>query len=84
MKKYEIVLQNKKQKIYSTISWLVIALNFFTFLYLGIAKLTEQIKYPLFGASLLALIFIFYFIAGKKKENENNQFIISFAAEVAG
>lgn len=79
MKKYEIVLQNKKAKIYSTISWLIIALNLLVFIYLGIAKLTEQVKYPLFGALLLALIFIFYFIARRKKRKaENSQFVISF------
>ena len=78
MKKYEIVLQNKKAKIYSTISWLIIALNLIVFLYLGIAELAEQVKYPLLGASSLALIFIFYFIVRRRKENENRQFIISF------
>ena len=78
MKKYEIVLQNKKAKIYSTISWLIIALNLIVFLYLAIAKLAEQVKYPLLGAASLALIFIFYFIVRRRKENENRQFIIAF------
>jgi hypothetical protein len=78
MKKYEIVLQNKKAKIYSTISWLIIALNLLAFLYFGIAKLADQFIYPLLGASCLALIFIFYFIVRRKKDRENRPFIISF------
>ena len=78
MKKYKIVLQNKKEKIYSIISWLIIFLNFLAFIYLGIAKITEQIKYPLFGASLLAVLLIFYLIKKDKKESKNNKFIIFF------
>jgi hypothetical protein len=78
MKKYEIILQNKKAKIYSTISWLIIALNLLIFLYLGIAELAVPLMYPFLGASLLAFTFIFYFTVRKKNKNENSPFIISF------
>lgn len=78
MKKYEIVLQNKKAKIYSTISWLIIALNLLLFLYFGIANFAKQFAYALPGTLLLALIFIFDFIVRKKKNNQNRPFIISF------
>jgi hypothetical protein len=78
MKKYEIILQNKKAKIYSTISWLIIALNLLAFLYLGIAELAVPLMYPFLGASLLAFTFIFYFTVRKKNKNENSPFIISF------
>ena len=78
MKKYKIVLENQKSKIYPLISWLIIGLNFLAFLYLGIAKLTEQIKYPLSGALLLTILLIFSFLKRDKKESENNKFIISF------
>jgi hypothetical protein len=78
MKKYEIVLQNKKASIYSTISWLIIALNLLIFLYLGVTKLAEKFVNPLLGASLLVLIFLFLFIVRRKEENKNRHFILSF------
>ena len=78
MKNYKICLENKKSKIYSIISWLIIGLNFLAFLYLGFAKITGQIKYPLLGASLLAVSLIFYFIKKDKEESKYNKFIVLF------
>lgn len=78
MKKYEIVLQNKKTKIYSAISWLIIALNFFAFLFVGISGLAEKTRYPFAGAGILLAIFIFQLLAKKTEEIKKNKFSIFF------
>jgi hypothetical protein len=75
MKKYEIVLQNKKIKIYSTISWLIIVLNFIAFIYAGISGLTKNVWYPLAGAGILVIAFIFQALFQK---NKNNKFDLLF------
>jgi hypothetical protein len=59
MKKYEIVLQNKKQKIYSVISWLIIAFNFISFIFLAFVQAPEKLSYPFFAAVLIVAIIFF-------------------------
>lgn len=70
MKKYEIVLLNKKAKIYSTISWLIIALNFFAFVYIGISGSAKSTLYSIAGSVILLIIFILQVLYNKIK----NQF----------
>jgi hypothetical protein len=59
MKKFEIILENKKKKIYATISTLIIALNFFLFMYMGITRSGMEMLYSFAGAAFLAFGFIF-------------------------
>src|SRR5688572_17821638 len=65
MKKYEIVLLNKKAKIYSIISWLIIALNFIAFIYVGISGSAKSILYSFAGAVILLVIFILQVLYNK-------------------
>ncbi|MEI9911082.1 MAG: hypothetical protein WDO71_16240 [Bacteroidota bacterium] len=36
--KFVLVLKNERLKTYTVISWLIIALNFFAFIYVGLTK----------------------------------------------
>lgn len=65
MKRFEIVLENKKKKIYATISTLIIALNFLLFIYIGIGQTGTVSLFPFAGAAILLLIVVFQKI--KKK-----------------
>jgi hypothetical protein len=82
MPKFEIVLKNEKAKTYTTISWLIIALNFISFLYLGISGSVEKINQPFFAAGLLFCIFLFQLLVKKKNESEINKFSLSFSVVV--
>lgn len=70
MTKYEILLQNKKVKIYATISWLIVVLNFFVFIYYGIAGFAKNSWYPFAGAGALVVVFILQALYLKKRENK--------------
>lgn len=69
MKKFEILLQNKKGKIYSTISTLIIVLNFVLFVYIGIAAKTNSL-YPFAGAALLLLSFLLQRVKIRSRGNK--------------
>ena len=72
MKAYELVLQNHKLKTYRKISWLVVALNFFAFLFITYQLInTENFRWPLLGAVLILVFVIFFFL--KKRRNENSE-----------
>ena len=58
MQKFELVLKNEKAKSYRRISWLIIALNFISFVYLAIAEASDKPGYPFFAAALIAAIFL--------------------------
>ena len=77
MKKYEIVLQNKKQEIYPLISWLIIALNCLCFIFVGIANFAKPI-YPFTAAALLGLVFLIHFIYKDRIKNGNTAFTVCF------
>jgi hypothetical protein len=59
MPRFIIALKNKKLKTYTTISWLVIALNFISLLYLGTTRLANPADIPFYAAGLLLIIFLF-------------------------
>jgi hypothetical protein len=82
MPKFEIVLKNEKAKTYTIISWLIVALNFISFLYLGISGSVEKINRPFFAAALLLCIFLFQLIVKKKDKSEINKFSLSFSVIV--
>jgi len=78
MKKYEIVLLNKKTKIYSTISWLIIALNFIAFIYIGISGSARSILYPFAGAVILLVVFILQVLYNKIKIKNHFKSVFGF------
>jgi len=82
MPKFEIVLKNEKIKTYTIISWLIIALNFISFLYLGISGSVEKVNHPFFAAALLFCIFLFQLLVKKKDESEINKLSLSFSVIV--
>lgn len=79
MKKYEILLQNKKVKIYSTISGLIVLLNFIAFIYSGISGLAKNVWYPFAGAGILVVIFAFQVLYRK---NQETKFDLLFATVI--
>jgi hypothetical protein len=68
MKKYEIVLQNKKAKIYITISWLIIVLNLIALIYVGVAGLANYPVIPITGTAALLILSVTPFLS--KRENK--------------
>jgi heme/copper-type cytochrome/quinol oxidase subunit 4 len=82
MPKFEIVLKNEKAKTYTVISWLIIALNFISFLYMGISGSAEEINHPFFAAGIVLCIFLFQLIVKRKDESEINKFSLSFSVIV--
>jgi len=80
MKKYVLVLKNEKAKTYTTISWLILALNFIAFLYIGISGSAKNIYYPFIAAGLLILIFTLHLINKRNNKSANNIFSLLFTA----
>jgi hypothetical protein len=68
MKKYEIFLQNKKTRIYITISWLVIVFNFIAFIYSLAAGLIKYPVIPITGAAALLILSVTPLLS--KRENK--------------
>ena len=81
MPKFIIVLKNEKLKTYTVISWLIIALNFISFVYVAISGLSKITNLPFFAAGLLFLIFLFRFIS-KREEFENDSISLSFSIAI--
>lgn len=79
MKKYEILLQNKKAKIYYTISRLIVLLNFIAFIYSSISGIAKNIWYPFAGAAILLIIFAFQLLYRK---NQETKFDLLFATVI--
>ncbi|MDP9229814.1 MAG: hypothetical protein M3O67_03960 [Bacteroidota bacterium] len=77
MKEYNLVLKNEKLKTYDSISWLVITLNFFAFVYIGyLMRGYNASKWPIIGASLILLSLLFFWVKKKTKRRQ----LISFSS----
>jgi hypothetical protein len=83
MQKFELVLKNEKAKTYTIISWLIIALNFISFLYLGITGSVKNISFPFFPAGLLLLLFLLA-KSGRMKTREDLFISLCFCAIIVG
>jgi hypothetical protein len=81
MPKFIILLKNKKLEAYTALSWLIIALNFFAFLYLGITRAAKIEMLPFYAAGLLLVIFLFRFIS-KRESVENDSISLAFSLSV--
>lgn len=78
MPKFTIMLKNEKLKTYTIISWFIIALNFISFVYIGVSGTSKIANLPYFAAGLLLLIFFGRFIS-KREEFENDSISLCFS-----
>ena len=79
MKAYELVMQNPKLKTYQKISWLVLAMNFFAFLFISYQLIdTPEYKWPLLVAILLAAFFVIFHLRKKNDFSIQPQFVFPF------
>jgi hypothetical protein len=81
MPMFTIVLKNEKLKTYTVISWLIIALNFIAFLYVGVSGLSNITNLPFFSAGLLLVIFVFRFLS-KREEFANDSLSLCFSLTI--
>jgi hypothetical protein len=79
--KYVIVLKNEKLKTYTVISWLIIALNFVAFIYLGFTKRAAIDNLPYFAAGLLLCFYIFKKIS-EREAIENDMISLSYSLAI--
>jgi membrane protease YdiL (CAAX protease family) len=79
--KFVIVLKNEKLKTYTVISWLIIALNFVSFIYFGITKKAAIDSLPYFAAGLLLCFFVIRWLSNRETI-ENEMISISFTMSV--
>ena len=77
MPRFTIVLKNEKMKTYTVISWLIIALNFISFVYVGISGAAKITNLPYFAAGLLLIIFFARFLSSRE-EFENDSIGLCF------
>lgn len=79
MKAYELVMQNPKLKTYQKISWLVVAMNFFAFIYITYQLInTVEFRWPLMGAVLIAAFVIIFQLKKRKEPVTQPQFLFPF------
>ncbi|MBA2501160.1 MAG: hypothetical protein H0V30_15700 [Chitinophagaceae bacterium] len=79
MKAYELVLKNSKKNTYQKISWLIVAMNFFAFLYIAYQLInTNKYHWPLLGAILIASYAIIFGVLKRKEVSKQPQFSIPF------
>lgn len=72
-----MILKNEKLKTYTVISWLVILLNFVSFVYIGVSGASKVSNLPYFSAGLLLVIYLFRF-ASSREAFENDSIILCF------
>lgn len=58
IQQFTLVLKNEKAKTYTLMSWLLIALNGVSFLYLGFTGFTASASYPFVAAGILFCIYL--------------------------
>src|SRR5258706_8324228 len=78
MPRYVITLKNEKLRTYTVISWLIIALNFVSFLYIGISGSSRITNLPYFAAGLLLIIFVFRFVS-QREDFENDSISLCYS-----
>lgn len=79
MRAYDLVMQNPKLKTYLKISWLVVAMNFFAFIYITYQLInTVEFRWPLLGALLIAAFVIIFKLKIRKDPGTQPQFLFPF------
>ena len=72
-----MILKNERLKTYTVISWLMILLNFVSFVYIGVSGTSNISNLPYFSAGLLLVIYLFRF-ASSREAFENDSIILCF------
>ena len=81
MLRFSMLLKNEKLRTYTAISWLIIALNFIAFIYMGVSGRAGIANLPYFAAGLLVVIFTFRFIS-KREDFENDSISLCFSIAI--
>lgn len=81
MPRFMILLKNEKLGTYTIISWLIIALNFIAFVYLGFSGKAKFSMLPYFSAGLLLAIFTFRFVS-KHESFESDLISLAFSLAI--
>ena len=81
MPRFTIMLKNDKLKTYTVISWLIIALNFISFVYIGVSGISKIANLPYYAAGILLLIFFARFLS-KREEFENDSISLCFMVAI--
>jgi hypothetical protein len=81
MPRFIIVLKNSKLRTYTVISWLIIALNFFAFAYVGLRRAEDMKNLPFFAAAILAGTFIFQLFT-RREETMNDSLSLGFCVAI--
>jgi hypothetical protein len=81
MLRFAVELKNRKLKTYTVISWLIIALNFISFLYVGVTRIGGIMNLPFFTAGVLAFLFFIGFIS-RNLMTENDRLGLAFPLSI--
>ena len=66
MLRFSILLKNEKLRTYTTVSWLIIALNVVAFAYVAFSGRSRIANLPYFAAGILVIIFLARFISDRE------------------
>jgi hypothetical protein len=81
MPRFTLMLKNEKQKTYTVISWLIIALNFISFLYLGLSGRSPITNLPYFSAGLLLMIYFGRFLS-RREDFQSDSISLCFSIAI--
>ena len=81
MPRFTILLKNEKLRTYTLISWLIIALNFICFIYIGVSGQSRISNLPYFSAGLLIVIFVARFVSDRE-EFESDCISLAFLVSI--
>jgi hypothetical protein len=81
MLRFTILLKNEKLRTYTIISWLIIAMNVISFIYLGVSGRSKVANLPYFSSALLITIFFFRFVS-KREAFENDSISLCYSIAV--
>jgi hypothetical protein len=81
MPRFIIVLKNAKIRTYTIISWLIIALNFVAFVYVGMRRSEDLKNLPFFAAAILTGTFVFNLFS-KREETINDALSLGFCVAI--
>lgn len=79
--RFVIVLKNEKLKTYTVLGWLIIAMNFMGFIYVGISGYQGLLALPFYAAALLFIIFLFRFVS-TREAIENDSMSLSYSVAI--
>lgn len=81
MLRFAVDLKNRKLKTYTVISWLIVALNILSFMYIGVTKSGGVLNLPFFTAAVLVFIFVLGFLT-QSLLTENDKLGLCFSLAI--